>query len=344
VLEGAVTNTGTGSYMVGSLQLSPGIPPYFRPPLFGFPTASGPGSWYTGLSFGQGGTDDTDGFANNGWYGPPWGSDCPTGCPDALSGGFVNLDNLDTEYWTYRMEWGTGPEGHLGWYYNGNFVWAMGADSFGAYSVCSDRGGVKECSRTPPRQIPQEPMSLVMNTAIGTWNGGQTALDGKHWPAKFWIDYVRVWQQEQNIGCDPPDFPTRKYIQTHAEWYGEPALPSGYDTCPEVYPRSAYKNAEAIKARAAGKAGVALSARAAAGAFFSSFAAMITTNPVGEAAEKGPPSSMVGGMLGVACVAGALIVGATLAVRRQREPVAHGWPLAGEAVEEREYEEFAPGH
>ena len=37
-------------------------------------------------------------------------------------------------------------------------------------------------------------MSLVMNTAIGTWNGGKSALDGKHWPANFYIDYVRVWQ------------------------------------------------------------------------------------------------------------------------------------------------------
>ena len=91
VLEGAVTNAGSGSYVVGSLQLSPGIPPYFRPPLFGFPTEKGPGSWYTGLKFGQGGTVYTDGFANNGWYGPPWGSDCPTGCPDALSGGLCLL-------------------------------------------------------------------------------------------------------------------------------------------------------------------------------------------------------------------------------------------------------------
>lgn len=84
------------------------------------------------------------------------------------------------------------------------------ASSFGAYSVCSDRGDKKECTRTPPRQIPEEPMSIVMNTAIGTWNGGQSALDGKHWPAKFYVDYVRVWQHETNIGCDPPDYPTKK--------------------------------------------------------------------------------------------------------------------------------------
>ena len=41
VLEGAVTNEGVDSYVVGSLQLSPGVPSYFKPPWFGFPTASG---------------------------------------------------------------------------------------------------------------------------------------------------------------------------------------------------------------------------------------------------------------------------------------------------------------
>jgi callose synthase len=250
VLEGAVTNTGKESYCVGSLQLSPGIPPYFRPPSFGFPAASGSGSWYTELVFGTGGTSHTDGFANNGWYGPPWGSDCPTGCPDALSGGLVNLDDLDTRYWTYRMHWETGPSGHLSWYYDGAFVWSMSAHSFGAYSVCSQRGGKKECQRTPARQIPEEPMSLVMNTAIGTWNGGQTALDNLHWPAQFYIDYVRVWQRETNVGCNPPDYPTRAYIDKNHEWYGEVVLPSGYDTCPEEYPLSAHANARRITARA----------------------------------------------------------------------------------------------
>ena len=97
VLEGAVTNTGLESYVVGSLQLSPGIPKYFKPPMFDFPvTGSGEGSWYTGLSFGTGGTPQTDGLPNNGWYGPPWGAECPTGCPDALSGGIVGIDDLDT--------------------------------------------------------------------------------------------------------------------------------------------------------------------------------------------------------------------------------------------------------
>ena len=54
----------------------------------------------------------------------------------------------------------------------------MDSSAFGEYEICADKPGVtedgqrrKECRRTPPRQLPQEPMSLVMNTAIGTCDG-----------------------------------------------------------------------------------------------------------------------------------------------------------------------------
>ena len=43
------------------MQLSPGVPAYFKPPLFGFPTAKGAGSWYGGLKWGL------EGKPNNGW-------------------------------------------------------------------------------------------------------------------------------------------------------------------------------------------------------------------------------------------------------------------------------------
>lgn len=41
----------------------------------------------------------------------------------------------------------------------------------------------------------------------------------------------------------------QKYINNNAAWYGEPVTPSGYDTCPEVYPPSAFEHAQAIKDR-----------------------------------------------------------------------------------------------
>jgi len=240
VLEGAVTNAGSGSYAVGSVQLSPGVPAYFRPPLFGFPTAEGPGAWYRKLTFGK------RGKPNNGWYGPPYGSQCLTGCPDALSGGITEIDDFHSRYWTYRMEWRTGSDGGVAWYYDDEFVWSMEAASFGEYKICNSSAPGAPCLRTPKRQVPAEPMSLVMNTAIGTWNGGPTALDGKHWPASLWVDYVRVWQKEEHTGCDPPDYPTAAYIEKHADLYGEPAKPLGSETCPPVYPASAHEHAKAI--------------------------------------------------------------------------------------------------
>jgi beta-glucanase (GH16 family) len=346
VLEGAVTNTGKESYVVGSLQLSPGLPPYFRPPLFGFPTRSGAGSWYTGLTFGHGGTDQTDGYANNGWYGPPSGTPCPTGCPDALSGGIVNLDDLDSRYWTYKMEWFTGNKGWLKWFYDDKFVWGMSAASFGAYSVCTETDNGKECTRTPPRMIPNEPMSLVMNTAIGTWNGGASALDGKHWPALFYVDYVRVWQNEMNVGCNPPDYPTKVYIEKNAELYGEPVAPSGYDTCPEIYPPSSYKaaalfadNAKAERAaRAAGRSGAAkvgYTSAASMSAGLTNLAAAVgsTASPAEDAPRSQSSMGAIAPLLGLAAVAAVVAAG----VRHRRPP---SLSTETSAVVEREYEEF----
>lgn len=42
-------------------------------------------------------------------------------------------------------------------------------------------------------------------------------LDDLPFPAKMYIDYVRVYQRkgEKNIGCDPSDFPTADYINTY---------------------------------------------------------------------------------------------------------------------------------
>lgn len=170
VLEGAVSNVGTGSYGVGSVQLSPGIPSFFRPPMFGFPTASGPGSWYSGLKFGP------NGKPNNGWYGPPWGSECLTGCPDALSGGITEVDDFDTKYWTYRMEWRLGPKGGISWYYDGAFIWSMSASSFGEYKVCADKPeGEPSCMMTPKRQVssPHDRHICVL------WFMGETAVLGE---------------------------------------------------------------------------------------------------------------------------------------------------------------------
>jgi hypothetical protein len=47
-------------------------------------------------------------------------------------------------------------------------------------------------------------------------------------PGEMLIDYVRVYQRkdEINIGCDPKDYPTKKYIDDHLQAYsGECWIP-----------------------------------------------------------------------------------------------------------------------
>ena len=40
-------------------------------------------------------------------------------------------------------------------------------------------------------------------------------------PAIMQIDYVRVYQRkgQNNVGCDPADYPTKDYIDNHMEAY-----------------------------------------------------------------------------------------------------------------------------
>jgi len=91
--------------------------------------------------------------------------------------------------------------------------------------------------------IPNEPSYVILNTAISTSWGfpnppwGCTLYDCKDpdgqcgfnpgfcksLPAHFKIDFVRVYQNKQDsrqtIGCNPQDYPTRKYIIAHEYKY-----------------------------------------------------------------------------------------------------------------------------
>lgn len=44
----------------------------------------------------------------------------------------------------------------------------------------------------------------------------------------MYVDWVRVYQPEgeENVGCDPPDFPTKKYIERHRKVYTDPNITS----------------------------------------------------------------------------------------------------------------------
>lgn len=132
-------------------------------------------------------------------------------------------DDHFKNFHTFRIEWETGPQGYVRWYMDD--VFRLGIDA----------EGLKEFGT----QIPEEPSYIIMNTAISTSWGFPNPPAGcnvydckdpasqcgfspgfcKELPAEFKIDYVRVYQNKNNdnhtIGCNPPKYPTRRYIQAH---------------------------------------------------------------------------------------------------------------------------------
>jgi hypothetical protein len=114
----------------------------------------------------------------------------------------------------------------------------MGASAVGPDPLDAGGSGVGQ------RLIPLEPMSIVLNLGIsreffllfdvddvdaddfGIANWQDIDLSTMMFPAEFLIDYVRVYQRkdEINLGCDPKEFPTAKYINEHLEAYSSEAF------------------------------------------------------------------------------------------------------------------------
>jgi len=161
---------------------------------------------------------------------------------------------------TLRLEWQPGPGGRLDWYSKGyKKVDGMGE----VYYMTGDGNGkdwvpilsIKDeiLNKTMGSQIPIEPSSLIMNTAISsTWG---FPYDVPDWCTKCYdcddpacscafhpgfckvmakgdvalkIDHIRVYQskddtahvgQPHSVGCDPPEYPTREFIRGHEYRY-----------------------------------------------------------------------------------------------------------------------------
>lgn len=149
---------------------------------------------------------------------------------DAISA----ISSIKKSFWegmhTFRLEWQPGPKGYLHWYIDG--VYKYGVEQEGLDFMGTD--------------IPNEPSSIIFNTAISTSWGfpepgpGCTDYDCKTipgqcgfnpgfcatLPAKFMIDHIRVYQNKndslQTVGCNPEGYPTSKYIEANAAKFRNP--------------------------------------------------------------------------------------------------------------------------
>ena len=81
------------------------------------------------------------------------------------------------------------------------------------------------------RLMSKEPMSLVMNFGISN-NWAYIDWNALHFPLTMRMDHVRIPQPEDaiNVSCDPDDYPTSNYIETHPKAYQDNNLTSWEDT------------------------------------------------------------------------------------------------------------------
>jgi hypothetical protein len=173
---------------------------------------------------------------------------------------------------TFRIEWQPGPGGRLDWYAQGGHrvdvngtkqtleLDGNGTEWIHAFSLKDD-----SLSELMGSQIPAEPTYLIMNTAISsTWG---FPYDSPSWCPKCYdcndpkcacrfypgfcrmltqgvqmrIDYVRVYQSRNDdahvglphsLGCDPPEYPTKNWIEGHEYQYMRGPPFSNDDTKP----------------------------------------------------------------------------------------------------------------
>ncbi|ORY00645.1 concanavalin A-like lectin/glucanase [Basidiobolus meristosporus CBS 931.73] len=118
-------------------------------------------------------------------------------------------------YQTYGFEYEPGPNGYVTWVMNGVPTWRLDAKALGPNPK----------SKVAQRLIAAEPMYLIMN--LGLSDGfSPIQYDKLVFPSIMRIDYVRLYQNPKriNIGCNPDDFPTSKYINKHWNAYNNPNL------------------------------------------------------------------------------------------------------------------------
>lgn len=92
-----------------------------------------------------------------------------------------------------------------------------------------------------PRPIPQEPMYIIANLGMST-NFGPVDLDHLTFPTTMKVDYIRVYQDPDNInyGCDPDDFPTEAYINAYIEAYTNPNLTTWRNDFGQPFPKNKF--------------------------------------------------------------------------------------------------------
>lgn len=211
-------------------KLAPGVPVSKRRPFPGTLPEWG-FTWYDNLTFGL------NTSINPYFYGtylaqtktqePVFRSKLESYQCDAIG----SMGQLTDDFWknmhTFRLEWQPGADGYVHWYIDNAFRFGIEGE------------GLKKMGTV----IPNEPSYIIINTAISTSWGfpnpppGCTEYDCKDpdkqcgmnpgWcktlPAEFKVDWIRLYQNKkdprQTIGCNPKEYPTKRFILAHEYRY-----------------------------------------------------------------------------------------------------------------------------
>ena len=139
----------------------------------------------------------------------------------AISG----LTNLNTDWYNgkqyqkYAFEYKTGKNGFITWYVGDDKTWTMKAPA------------TRPNGNVGTRVIPEEPMAIIANFGMSNSFAAINFDDiQKDMPAFMRIDYIRIYQPEDNqiMTCDPDGYPTTPYIDAHPEPYANPNITDWY--------------------------------------------------------------------------------------------------------------------
>lgn len=140
---------------------------------------------------------------------------------NAMENGYP--EDPDKGYATYSVEYGPGEDGFVSWTGNGKSTWEVYPEALRP----DTRSQVKK------RSFPEEPMYILLNLGISmnfvaggiNWEKLQDVFKmDPNQRLTMSVDWVRVYQDPNEpgfprVGCDPPDHPTRDYIERHKEAY-----------------------------------------------------------------------------------------------------------------------------
>jgi len=138
------------------------------------------------------------------------------------------------EFHTYGFLWE--PKKRVVWYLDDEPLFEAGQEA-----LSPKRSPSNPNFFVGQRDVPTEPMSMLLNVAISD-HGVMNWNRHMKFPITMEVDYVRIWQNPSKghtLTCDPSSHPTKQYINANPNFFGVPVCGNNKcddgecESCPE---------------------------------------------------------------------------------------------------------------